>query len=547
MQKAKNLLKVIIFLILLFLVILGMSRVLNVSDNIGRRVLRGFYEEPEGSLDAVYVGASNVYAYWAASLAWHDYGMTVFPYSVSALPAQAVTTILDECRQTQPNAVYIINLNSLKDTELTLQSAHFLLDYFPFSSRKITLVNRFSEELEINGLERLEFYFPFIRFHSAWSNLNANSFIWDGEGLRGEYTRRETTLNGVEDISRQYTYTTDTTTLEEKTAEVLGELLDYIETEQIPVLFIMVPQSFNNEDLSAELNTVCQIVEDRGFDVLNLTDPDSISEIGIDLTTDFYNARHMNTHGVIKYTHFLAEYLHDHYNFTDKRDDPAYDSWNEAYEKYYSIIAPFCTDFELDHSERDFTLEAPVLERLTACGQSLELVWRDVDKAEAYLIYRRYIMEETEDWSPWVYINATTEDINTYTDPNLLPGVEYCYTVVPIIHGENGLIYGCFNYSGISRVASVNAPELVSLETTETGNLLTWNAVEGVDGYAVYRKINGQNWHRIDMVGPETLFYNDTQFRQNVPYIYTVAAYLSTPETFDPKTPVKNDRNRRVL
>lgn len=47
---------------------------------------------------------------------------------------------------------------------------------------------------------------------------------------------------------------------------------------------------------------------------------------------------------------------------------------------------------------------------------------------------------------------------------------------------------------------------------------------KGVDGYAIYRKLNGQDWIKI-ADGLTSLSYKDKYIQKNYPYVYSVASY----------------------
>ncbi|MBQ4271541.1 MAG: SGNH/GDSL hydrolase family protein, partial [Clostridiales bacterium] len=62
-MKFKQFIKAVVFLVLLPIIILPLDSVFSNLDYRTRQIWEGFYAEPEGSLDAVIIGASNVYPY----------------------------------------------------------------------------------------------------------------------------------------------------------------------------------------------------------------------------------------------------------------------------------------------------------------------------------------------------------------------------------------------------------------------------------------------------------------------------------------------------
>jgi len=136
MKKTGKLIRVIAFLVGLVLIVLLIEPLFRVRD-LRIRQTTGFYQEEKNALDAVYVGSSNVYAYWQPPLGFEKYGLAVYNYSLPQMPVDAFKYILEECRKTQPNALYILNLNAFKTERMTEATLHFTLDSMPFSPTKV--------------------------------------------------------------------------------------------------------------------------------------------------------------------------------------------------------------------------------------------------------------------------------------------------------------------------------------------------------------------------------------------------------------------------
>lgn len=592
-------LKIPAFLAGLILIIYLISRTFGNTDYRIYQDFKGFYEEPENSLDAVYIGASNVYYYFQAPFAWHEYGIAAYPISMAMMPTQSMKYVIEEARKTQPDALYIVNLNNFKNTDFTEAHFHYLTDYMRFSPTKVNLVNRLADDLGITGFDKLEYYLPFIRFHSNWSSLTEDAFEKESNGMKGANCYNSF-LKDVTDISGSYRETEQDILITEDQDSILRELLDYCKEEEVNVLFVIVPQAIPNESRIAQLNTMSSIVEEEGFDILNLMD--EMDTIGLNMKYDYANTIHTNIHGSLKYSHFLGQYLIDKYGFEDHRDDPKYAAWDTSYEKYLEKVSPYAIDLELEHAERDEELSAPKLSSLSARGQRFRLTWEAVSGADGYRIYRKYVDADNKDQTPWVFAGDVNADTTSFEDEGLLLRTKYYYTVVPyrlkegadsIVSDESEEIeadadarndsddsesaieyalsdcsFGYFDIDGISGTTIMNAPELKSLEEREDGVTITWSAVEGADGYGIYRKINGQTWIRIedielkDLVEAEVVDseavteetateaeenksdsdsseertpvvcyqFTDQFYQEGIPYIYSVGAFRKEEE-----------------
>jgi hypothetical protein len=218
--------------------------------------------------------------------------------------------------------------------------------------------------------------------------------------------------------------------------------MDFCEAEGIQVLFVVVPRGERTLDALGRINTACDVIRERGHKLLYLTD--QVDAMHIDLGRDFYDLKHTNVHGSIKFTNYLSQYLVSEFGLEDRRGDPAYESWAEGWARYWPIIAPYVLDFEPEAGSRDFSLAEPRGVKVSPAGDGrAEIAWRPVKGAEVYCVYRK---EGTK--GVWERV-AATEDC-AFTDGGLRGGVEYRYTVVPARRSGEDLLYGNFSTFGQS-------------------------------------------------------------------------------------------------
>ncbi len=517
--------KAIVLKTALFLIVFGIAFatvykiIVSHDDYRNYQWIAGFYNEKEDSLDAVYIGGSNVYAFWEAPIAWHESGITVYPFTCQSQPLVAAQYLLKEVRKTQPNALYIISVNGLHHNISDIQ-IHYMTDYMPYSLNRFQLINAICDAEGVPFSKRLEFYFPFIRFHSRWEKLSKNDFHYENNGLKGG-SLYDVFLDHPANVADRFTGTTRREKLPDFLEKSLKNLLDYCDEENVQALFVIAPWSRPNESYWAEINTVNDYVQSRGYPCLNMVD--YIEEMGLDFTTDYYNGEHTNVHGALKTTKFLAEYLVKNYGFKDKRGEAEYSDWDSAYQGYIRGITPYVLDIETNYEKRDYTLQAPKLNSVTVNGTKLTVSWDESKGAEGYRVYRK------EEKSPWKMIGTVDGETLRYIDKNCKKDTTYTYTVVPWHMADGERAWGRFNIKGIKAKALLNAPTLVSLVKTNDGVKITWKKVKAAGGYKVYRRLPGKNWIMLKDA-ENTDSYIDTAVLDNLPFCYTVRGYTVNEE-----------------
>lgn len=431
-MRIKRLIRFIAFMLIFVLLLTGVTNVMKTGDKRSISVVENFYRAPANSLDAVYIGASTCMKFWNSMLAWEQYGICVQPLATNSNPIWTNLDFIKEARKTQPDALYIVNINTLnKASEGVLRA---VIDSFPFSFQKLRMIKHMCDYGEYSFEDRLEYYFRIIRYHTRWNELTPDDFtaqeISNNKGA-------EILLN-EEDISDKYIITDEIGKLKQDIADSVTELLDYCDREQLKVLFVVVPQ-YKTESTVKSFNSIKAMIEDRGYTVLDLIkQPD---EIGLDLTMDFNDNSHTNIHGSAKSTLYIADYLVKEYGFTDKREDPAYSSWKEAYESYSETIAPYLLDIEhIPFANKANMTVSEVSASRTDEGATVS--WSPADGADGYLVYCRI-----KSTAAWIAVADTTE-LTCFVPP---PEGRYrsYYTVVPYRDNNGTREYGSFIHDGV--------------------------------------------------------------------------------------------------
>ena len=470
--------KVVAFLVVLVFVINATFRLVT-SPNDYRSFQRvyEFYKQPKNTMDVVFVGSSVTYSEVNPMVLWNMSGIAGWDYATNSQPFEMAEYVLREGIKRQPNALYVVTLNSIH-SELGKSALHWLSDYMPLSQNKIDMIDHYAvlrkerlEWLHERGttdkwLEdddeslRWEFIFPPLVYHSRWDKLNRNDFHYKNDGVKSA-PYNYPYLMEREDLTDKWVSNSDLEALPERTEEALDRLLTLIDEENIRVLFVVFPRAEGSDLLYSRYNTLSNKLTDLGYDVLDLRN--GMEEMGLDIKCDYYNVKHTNIHGAIKITSYITNYLQEHYDFTDKRNDPAYQDWTKAADKYFAVTSPYYLDLELDVAHRDHDLPAPKITDPELEDDAVIITWEAVSGADGYRIYRRdknpdrvkddIVGEELElkyDLSSWTQMTETDPDTRVFVDRDLKDGHKYFYTVVPYKLKDDELYFGKFDYLGVS-------------------------------------------------------------------------------------------------
>lgn len=442
--RNRNAVKVCVFIgIFVVLFVLMMFVFSYHPDHRIYQMIGGFYDEKEDGLHGVYIGSSDCYAFFNPIFAWKESGMAIRTYSCGSMPFSAIELIVREARKTQPDALYIINTNSVERDDLDAETIHGLISYMPGSEIREQLIEKLSDQLGYSAVDKLEFRFPWIRIREFWGNIILNGLRPQDDGVKGA-SHYSTYLNKETNISDIYMTCESCEELPDYLIESANNLLDYLEKENVKVLFVNVPRAEIDEGTMGRINSMNDLIENRGFSVLRLQE--QWDDIGLSLSNDYYNRKHTNIHGAIKFTSYLTDYIQANYDISGLPVTVDEESWNQAAETYAAMVKTYVPDFELDVKARDYSLEAPM--NLTAIREEKDgaqgyLQWEAVSGAEGYIIYRK-----TGNDGAWERVSDMQSETR-FSIFGIQKGSRYFYTVVPVYEENGKMFYGNFSYKGI--------------------------------------------------------------------------------------------------
>lgn len=409
-----------------------------------RQRLKGFYLEDKDSLDVVYLGASEVYSDIAPGYAYQRDGITSYLFASQANTIFNYKSQLKNILSRQKDALVVIELNGAMydEEDLTNEaSLHNYGDNVPLDFTKLEWAAAYG------GQNTLELLFPYIKYHTTWSDTEDHSkdelyrkTISDDKKRGYNYLKGmlnvplEFPLKVLKKYDEQLQHTQETEPLNDRAEKALRELLSYCKDKELTnvafVRFPVVAVEGKNDTRYKRINTAAEIVEEYGYDLVNFA-PDFDTQIGLDPDKDFYNEEHLNVHGQQKFTAFLTDWLKEHYGLTSheltdkqRREWDVCSDYYNAYVKYNEAML----------AERDFSEiseNSELIEKLSVYipGEGANRVSLTVDsKTEKFGTNAATVKELLEEQN--IVVDADDE-MNVRPDDAVFDGME-----ITVLHVE---------------------------------------------------------------------------------------------------------------
>ena len=300
-KKRKNLIRLIsglLFLALLVAFVLCAGHLLPPARTDYGATWNMYLQEPEDSVDVLFVGSSLVYCDVIPAVIYEETGLTSY---IMAGPEQTLSLsyyYIREALKTQsPSTIFLELTGVMFERYQNFTVAN--VSYMPLlSENRIGAAINASEPEERFGL-----LFPLYDYHDQWRNLR-----WFFSGRPDEildplagYTLMETAAVQAERYTRDYA------TAEDVIAENLGwlqKIAALCEQEGVRLVLFQVPSCawVPAPALERARDTVGDRVEVLDFNEI-------FDTMDIDMERDFYDFLHFNARGAVKFTRVLAAYL----------------------------------------------------------------------------------------------------------------------------------------------------------------------------------------------------------------------------------------------
>lgn len=323
--------------LVIYLGIYGIFGVSNEYSEHAEMMIEGYYEEEEDTLDAVFIGNSHIYRYWQSAFAWEEYGIASSALSVSALPGSTMKNVAYEALKTQNPKVLVLDATAFASKDKVDNKVYLLLDNMKFSLNYLDTVENYCNSAEVEGLDRLQYYFPIIQFHSRWKEIGEADFVQSYPSYLNSCYQEEFLTSTIKD--REHVASDEREEIGEHNEADLRDLLEWCTRQEVEVQFLAVPVL--REDKLGMINRVGDIVKEYGIDFINYNEVELYEIFDFQVAQDFQDTNHTNINGSYKFTKVYGEYLAERYGLADHRGETDYASWDERAKAYDALIEDY--------------------------------------------------------------------------------------------------------------------------------------------------------------------------------------------------------------
>ena len=287
--------------------------------------------------DVIFIGDCEIFESFVPAILWEEYGISAYLRGgAQQLVWHSYYMLEDALRYETPRAV-VFNVYALKYGEPQKEAYNRMaLDGMEWSPVKAEAINASMTEEE----SFIDYVFPFLRYHSRWSELTAEDFTyaWQDKPLVSDSGYLMQT--GVVPADTQAEFTPEPLfdpALPATAMAYLDKMRELCDEKGIELILVKAPTNFWRYHWYDEWDgQITDYAETHGLAYYNLI-PKS-AEIGLDMNTDTYDGgAHLNVYGAEKLTRYFGEILAGNHAIPDRRGEGDTASvWQKRVEAYYA-------------------------------------------------------------------------------------------------------------------------------------------------------------------------------------------------------------------
>lgn len=261
-----------------------------------------FLQEPEHSLDVLFIGSSLTYCNIIPALFWEETGLTAWDLTGPELTVPGAYYYLKEALNTQSPSVVFIEISAALYSRYT-GFTKTVIGQMPWGRNRLEMTFGEGEQENLMGL-----LFPMFFYHSRWTELSQDDIHVFLKGYEQDLDAGYTYLNQYR-VMEEYRVRDDSgldPENNERNLEFLLKIAQLCRQEGITPVFYESPAvaTMPAELMDPIRQTLAGI---EGAVVVNFND--HRDAIGAEMEGDYYDSLHYNAAGAEKFTRYLAAWV----------------------------------------------------------------------------------------------------------------------------------------------------------------------------------------------------------------------------------------------
>ncbi|MBE0450968.1 MAG: hypothetical protein IBX70_08995 [Clostridia bacterium] len=264
----------------------------------------GFYNEPADSMDVMFFGSSHMYCSIDPRMLEQQTGLKSYVFATQQQPLWISYHYLKEALKTQSPETVVLEVHMVVQEEDYADEGtlHSAVNPIKLSRNKVEMVYA-----AVPHGERRNYILDIFKYHDRWEELTREDFTLEHfdalDPLRGFVQLETVTVIEARDELESVVSVAEPM---DKSMEYLEKFIDLSREEGFELILIKAPSNATVEEKKL-YNAVEALASENDITYVDFNM--HYEQLGLDMTTDFYDRRHLNVNGVAKFVPYFGAFL----------------------------------------------------------------------------------------------------------------------------------------------------------------------------------------------------------------------------------------------
>lgn len=295
------------------------------------RKVRGFYEEPENSLDLIFIGSSNLFSSINPAVLWKEQGITSYVFGANEQNMSLSYYYLQEALEYQKPQAVVLDMFYCSYGEMQRDGVvRINLDDMRWGKNKVDAILH-----NVPREEQMSYFLPMIKYHDRWKDLQLSDLqIYQGRNPYKGWTPFE--VSEKERKTYPYSESVSAAQLPDDAEEWMERIIESCEENGVELIFLATPngnlsciedaeKGYLHVDGRAYYKAAEQLADGHGITFLNLN-------------AFMEGVPHNDVLTSQKITSWFGEWYAEKHEVMDKRGSEAFWYWEEDSDQAYQYI-----------------------------------------------------------------------------------------------------------------------------------------------------------------------------------------------------------------
>lgn len=175
-KSVKRVFELGIFFLMLYNAFSHVTYLFRNASFSDRAFIQGFHSAEKDPIDVVYIGGSNVYCYYDPMIAWNEYGITSYCYSVPQMDAAVMLSAVKDIYKEQSPKLVICDVRKFLSEfwydEITM-GVREVLDSYDIGIERLMMVDYYRKISGLSVEETIPEYLDLVYYHTNYDVLSS--------------------------------------------------------------------------------------------------------------------------------------------------------------------------------------------------------------------------------------------------------------------------------------------------------------------------------------------------------------------------------------